>query len=277
MENWENTTPVTSTGNYEIVKLRIQQHWGYSDPENTLASGFDPTASGLYYYQTITGPAKQAGQVVLAKDPVSFSHQFRQAWSYSPGQRRVKRAPQIVYDNPFTSADGLATTDQKWGFNGPNDRFEYTLVGRKEIYVPYNAYKLWAGDVDVKDMITDKGRLNMDLARYELHRVWVVDAKLREGTNHDYGRRTFYLDEDSWWIMAVDGYDRRGQLWRLWEDHDVIWYDVGFVGTAVGLQYDMQAGRMLLTNQGKDSGPDFSYRTNLNYFTPGSIRRSGVR
>lgn len=277
MENWENTTPVTSTGNYETVKLRIQQHWSWADPQSTLANGYDPTEGGLYYYQTITAPAKQAGQVVLAKDPVSFSKRFRHAWSYSPGQRRVKRAPQIVYDNPFTSADGLATTDQKWGFNGPNDRFEYTLIGRKEIYVPYNAYKLWAQDVGPKQMITDKGRLNQDLARYELHRVWVVDSKLREGTNHDYGRRTYYLDEDSWWIMAVDCYDRRDQLWRLWEEHDVFWYDVGFVGTAVGLQYDMQAGRMLLTNPGKDSPPDFNYRANMDYFTPGSIRRSGVR
>lgn len=277
MENVENTTPVTASGDYETVKLRIQQHWPYSLPTNTIQT-FDPQEAGLRYYQTTIEPAKQAGQVVLARDPVSFAKKFRQAWSYSPGQRRVKRAPQIVYDNPFTSADGLATTDQKWGFNGPNDRFEYQLVGRKEMYVPYNAYKLWAPGIDVKDMITDKGRLNQDLARYELHRVWVVEATLREGTRHDYGKRTFYLDEDTWWIMLVDGYDRRNQMWRLWEEHDLMWYDQGFWATVVGLQYDMQAGRMLLTNLDKVAPPDYSFRADPEtFFTPAQVRRDGLR
>ena len=277
MENTENTTPVTASGAYETVKLRIQQHWPYSLPSNTLEN-FDPTSQGLRYYQTTISPAKQAGQVVLARDPVSFSKQFRQAWSYSPGQRRVKRAPQIVYDNPFTSADGLATTDQKWGFNGPNDRFEYKLIGRKELYVPYNAYKLWAPGVDVKEMITAEGRLNQDLARYELHRVWEVEATLREGTRHDYGRRTFYYDEDTWWIMLVDGYDRRGQMWRLWEEHDLMWYDQGSWATVVGLQYDMQAGRMLLTNLDKAAPPDYSFRADPDtFFTPAQVRRDGLR
>jgi hypothetical protein len=125
----------------------------------------------------------------------------------------------------LTASDGLATTDQKGGFNGPNDRFEWTLVGRKEIYVPYNAYKLWAPGVDIPQMITAEGRLNQDLARYELHRVWVVEAKLREGTRHDYGRRTFYYDEDTWAVMLQDGYDRRGEMWRLWEEHGLMFYD----------------------------------------------------
>ena len=278
MENVENTTPVTPSGAYETVKLRIQQYWPWSLETNTI-DNFDPSIEGLRYYQTTISPAKQAGQVVLARDPVSFAKQFRQAWSYSPGQRRVKRAPQIVYDNPFTSADGLATTDQKWGFNGPNDRFEYKLLGKKELYVPYNAYKLWAPGVDVKDMITNHGRLNQDLARYELHRVWVIEATLREGTRHDYGKRTFYLDEDTWWIMLVDGYDRRNQIWRLWEEHDLMWYDQGFWPTVVGLQYDMQAGRMLLTNLDKTTGPpNYSFRVDPEkFFTPDQMRRDGVR
>jgi len=168
----ENTTPVTAGGSYETVKLDIRYRMPYADPENTVEN-FDPSVpgSGFYYYQTTIAPARQAGQVVLAREPLSFSKQFRQAWGYSPGQRRVKRAPQIVYDNPATSSDGLATTAQKGGFNGPNDRFEWKLVGKKELYVPYNAYKLWAPKVKVSDMITSDGRLDQNLARYELHRV----------------------------------------------------------------------------------------------------------
>ncbi|MBK9428499.1 MAG: DUF1329 domain-containing protein [Gammaproteobacteria bacterium] len=278
----ENTTPVTSSGDYQTVKLEIRYRAPYSDPENTIES-FDPSVPGMgfYYYQTTISPAKQAGQVVLAREPLSFSKQFRQAWGYSPGQRRVKRAPQIVYDNPMTSSDGLATTDQKGGFNGPNDRFEWKLVGRKEMYVPYNAYRLWAPGVDIRDMITPQGRLNQDLARYELHRVWEVEATLREGTRHDYGRRTFFYDEDTWAVMLVDGYDRRGQIWRLWEEHGLMFYDQGIWASfppPVAVQYDLSAGRMLLANIDKQVPPDFNFRVDPDaYFTPAQVRRDGVR
>jgi len=278
-----NTTPVTSSGQYETVKLVIKYHVAWADESNDIAT-FDPTkpgSGGFYYNQTIISPAKQAGQVVLARDPTSFAKSFRQAWSYSPGQRRVKRAPQIVYDNPLTSGDGLATTDQGFGFNGPNDRFEWKLIGRKEMYVPYNAYKIWAPGVKVKDMITDKGRFNQDLARYELHRVWVVEATLREGTRHDYGRRTFYYDEDTWAIMMSDNYDRRGEMWRLWEEHGLMWYDIA-VWTAfpavASVQYDMTAGRMIMLNIDKDTPPDFSFRVDPeSFFTPAEVRRQGTR
>ena len=278
----ENTTPVTSSGDYETVKLNIQYNLRWSDPSNTFEN-YDPTVPGsaYLYYQTTIAPAKQAGQVILVREPQSFAKQFRQAWSYSPGQRRVKRAPQIVYDNPYTSADGLATTDQKGGFNGPNDRFEWTLLGRKEMYVPYNAYKLWSPEVKIEDMITDQGRLNQDLARYELHRVWVLEANLREGTRHDYGKRQFFLDEDTWSIMIADGYDRRNELWRVWEEHGLMMYDQGVwdsLPSPVALQYDLNAGRMLLTNVDKEVPIDFNWRVDAeSYFTPAQVRRGGLR
>jgi hypothetical protein len=279
VNSWDNIAPVTSSGGYEVVKLSVQLRWPYSDEENT-PENFDANqpGSGFLYYQTATAPAKQAGQVVLAREPMSFFQQFRQAWSYSPGQRRVKRAPQIVYDNPLTSSDGLATTDQKYGFNGPNDRFEWTLEGRHEIYVPYNAYKLHTSALKVTDIITKSGRLNQDLVRYELHRVWKLVSTLRQGTTHDYGKRVFYLDEDSWWVSLVDGYDRRNQLWRYYELHPVNYYDIGFVASTIENQYDMSAGRMVILGlDNEDTAPDFSFRATDDYFTPAEVRRQGVR
>ena len=276
LNSYETTLAVTTTGDYVINKLNIQKREKWSDPD--IADGdFVPSEDSMFYYQTLLAPPKLAGQVVLARDPQSFNEKFRSAWAYSPGQRRVKRAPQIVYDNPLTASDGLATTDQKWGFNGPNDRFEWKLAGRKEIYVPYNAYKLHSADATPDKVILPNGRVNQDYSRYELHRVWVIESILKEGTNHDYGRRTFYLDEDSWWIMLVDGYDRRNQIWRHWESHDVMYYDVGFMNAAAEFQYDMQAGRMLALMWDKDNAPDFTWREGDNYFTPASVRRHGVR
>ena len=270
----EQTLAITSTGKYTINQLSIQQHYKYSDPD---IKDFDVETDHLHYYQTLLAPAKVAGQVVLAKDPVSFTQKFRGAWAYSPGQRRVKRAPQIVYDNPLTASDGLATTDQKWGYNGPNDRFDWKLLGKKEMYVPYNAYKLHATDAGPENIITDEGRLNQDYARYELHRVWILEGTLKEGTSHDYAKRVMYLDEDSYFIMTVDGYDRRGDIWRYWEDHDVMYYDIGFMAPAAEFQYDLQAGRMLALLFDKKNPPDFTGRWEDKYFTPASIRRNGVR
>ncbi len=51
---------------------------------------------------------------------------------------------------------------------------------------------------------------------------------MREGTSHIYAKRTFYVDEDSWQIMAVDNYDQRGELWRVQEGHQVQAYDPNF-------------------------------------------------
>lgn len=270
----EQTLAITSTGKYTISQLSVQQHYKYSDPD---IENFDPETDHLHYYQTLLAPAKVAGQVVLAKDPASFTKKFRGAWAYSPGQRRVKRAPQIVYDNPLTASDGLATTDQKWGFNGPNDRFNWKMLGKQELYVPYNAYKLHATNAGPENIITTEGRLNQDFARYELHRVWVLEGTLKEGTSHDYAKRVMYLDEDNYFITVVDGYDRRGEIWRYWEDHDVMYYDIGFVAPAAEFQYDLQAGRMLALLFDKQDPPDFTGRWEDKYFTPASIRRNGVR
>jgi len=274
VDSMEQTLAITSTGKYTVNQLSIQQHYKYSDPDIT---DFDPETDHMLYYQTLLAPAKVSGQVVLARDPASFTEKFRSAWVYSPGQRRVKRAPQIVYDNPLTASDGLATTDQKWGFNGPNDRFSWKMLGKKEMYVPYNAYKLHATDAGPENIITPEGRLNQDYARYELHRVWVLEGTLKEGTTHDYAKRTMFLDEDSYFIMVVDGYDRRGDIWRYWEDHDVMYYDIGMMAPAAEFQYDMQAGRMLALLYDKETPPDFTGRWEDNYFTPASVRRNGVR
>lgn len=276
LDSSETTLAITPSGDYVVNRLSVQQHWKWSDPE-IADEDFDPEMEGMLYNQVLTAPPKLAGQVVMAQDPVVFTKRFRRAWAYSPGQRRVKRAPQIVYDNPLTASDGLATTDQGWGFNGPNDRFNYKLLGREEKYVPYNPYKAHAKDATPDKVITEDGRFNQEYARYELHRVWIVEATLKEGTNHDYGKRVYYLDEDSWWIVLMDGYDRRGNIWRHWEDHHVFYYDTGFMNRTTELQYDMDAGRMLALMFDKSSGPDFSWRAEDSYFTPAAVRRRGVR
>jgi hypothetical protein len=276
---WDNTAATTSSGDFEINKLSVQIHWIYGDPANTIDT-FDPSApgTGYGYFQTITAPVKQAGQVLLAHDPITYTKNLRQAWQYNPGQRRVKRAPQINYAYPFPGSSGLMTVDSGYGYNGPNDRFEWKLEGLHEKYVPYNSYKLHSGDVKVADIVTKEGRLNQDLARYELHRVWKLTGTLREGTSHIYSYRELFLDEDSWWVLLADNYDTRRQLWRPIELHLVNLYDAQTMFYTLLDSYDLQSGRMMFMGlDNEDPGPDMSWRAEESYFSPGTIRAKGTR
>jgi hypothetical protein len=161
---------------------------------------------------TYTGPARRAGEALMLIDPLDIGAKDRRAWSYLPGQRRVKVAPDLGHDTPNPGTGGATTFDDTFIFNGSMDRFDFKLIGKKEMIVPYNAYA--AVYRAKQDDLLKPNHLNPDLLRWELHRVWVVEATLREGKRHVYSKRTFYLDEDSWAALASDEYDARGQLYR---------------------------------------------------------------
>jgi hypothetical protein len=159
-----------------------------------------------------TGPARRAGEALMLIDPLDIGTKDRRAWSYLPGQRRTKVAPDLSHDTPNPGTAGATTFDDTFIFNGSLERFDFKLAGKKEMLVPYNAYAAVYGAK--QDELLKPNHLNPDLVRWELHRVWVVEATLKEGKRHVYGKRVFYLDEDSWAAVASDQYDPRGQLYR---------------------------------------------------------------
>lgn len=231
----------------------------------------------ILFLQRVTAPARLAGGILLVHETMNQVKQPRDAWVYNPGQRRVRRAPNVAYDNPGTAADGMRTSDQLDMFNGAVDRYEWRLVGKKEIFVPYNAYKLHSDSLKYKDILTPL-HVNPEYPRYELHRVWVVDATLKEGARHIYKRRTFYVDEDSWQILLVDQYDNRDQLWRVSEGHVVNYYEVPAVWTTLEVHTDLQAGRYLAYGLNNETTMwNFSVKLNEGSFSPDALRREGVR
>jgi hypothetical protein len=145
---------------------------------------------------TYSGPARRAGEALLLVDPLDLGTKDRRAWSYLPGQRRVKVAPDLSHDTPNPGTAGATTFDDTFIFNGSMERYDFKLVGKKEMIVPYNDYQ--AVYQSKQDDLLKPNFLNPDLVRWELHRVWVVEATLKEGKRHVYSKRTFYLDEDSW-------------------------------------------------------------------------------
>ena len=195
----------------------------------------------------------------------------------APGQRRVRRAPNVAYDEPGTNADNMRTSDQFDMFNGAPDRYTWEIVGKRELYVPYNSYKLHSDKIKNDDIIRPL-HINQDLARYELHRVWVVEAKLKPGAHHIYSRRTFYFDEDSWQILAVDQYDTRGQLWRVSEAHCVNYYDALVFWSTLEVHTDLQAGRYLVFGLDNERPMyDFSIKRTPADYSPDALRREGTR
>lgn len=137
-------------------------------------------------------PARRAGEAILIEESINPLVRPRKAWQYLPGQRRVKLAPDIGYDTPNTGTAGSSTYDDAGLFNGAMDRFAFRLLGKQELFVPYNKYKL-NFEQQPSDYVV-ANHLQPDFVRWELHRVWVVEATLKPAKRHVYQRRMFYLD-----------------------------------------------------------------------------------
>ena len=273
-QHWAQAA-VTASGDFALVKFEYEYDLSYGNLSKPVQQR-EPNKV-LNYLQVTTAPARLAGSILLVHETVDQAKEPRSAWTYNPGQRRVRLAPNVAYDNPGTAADGLRTNDDFGMFNGATDRYDWKLVGKKEMYIPYNSYRLSDPKLKYNDQLRP-GHLNQDLARYELHRVWVVDATLKPSTSHIYSRRTFYIDEDSWNVVMIDKYDGRGQLWRFAEQHSENWYNVPMWFGTVEVHHDLQSRRYIAMGLRSEEKVIFDpiKRTPGDY-TPQNLRNLGTR
>ena len=265
---------VTRGGAYTMVKYALDIKLRYSLPDMTEE---ELGNSMILFKQKVVAPARLAGDLLLVHETMNQAREPRRAWTYNPGQRRVRRAPNVAYDNPGTTSDGLRTADQFDMFNGAVDRYDWKLMGKREMYVPYNSYKLHSDRLAFTDILKPL-HVNPEHLRYELHRVWVLEATIKEGARHIYKRRTLYVDEDSWQILLADIYDNRDQLWRMSEGHVINFYEKPLIWPTLEVHTDLQAGRYLalgLDNEFPICTFDKEYTSKD--FTPASLRRAGRR
>ncbi len=270
---WNDQAIPTDSGAYTLIRFREEGLGLYYKPGNTLA---DIHNILLYFFEDVVAPPRLAGQVLLVHETLDSKKEPRQAWIYNPGQRRVRRAPNVAYDNPGTASDGLRTNDMTDMFNGALDKFNWKLIGKKEMYVPYNSYKAHSANTLVKDLIQPHF-VNPDLLRYELHRVWVVEADLKPGQRHINPKRTFYLDEDSWQILEIDHYDSQLKLWRYSEAPSVNYYEVPVFWSTLECHYDLKSSRYLVQGlDNQEQAYDFSFQATPEMFSPQSLRQRGI-
>jgi hypothetical protein len=245
-------------------------------PHSVMGASFESAENVLVYFkQDYLSPPRRAGTLFLVHETLDKSKELRRVWLYNPGQRRVSRAPFSNYDSSPPTGEGLRTYDQYDMYNGATDRYDWTLEGKQEIYIPYNAYRL-AGEKFTEKKFLGPHFLNTDLTRFELHRVWKVNAVLKEGKKHIYARRVFYLDEDSWQIVLSEEYDGRGNLWRYSEAHVINFYDVPLILPAAEMHYDLKSGQYIAMEMQIEPTNFFAQLTPED-FTPDTLRREGNR
>jgi len=270
-----SVAPVQSNGSYTLIKAQDEAIFRYANP--AVKSSDELNNIGLLYIANTISPARLAGNVILVHESINASVEPRKAWSYSPGTRRVRRAPDIAYDNPGTNTDAMSTSDAFDGFNGALDRYTWDLKGKSVKFIAYNAYDLL--HAKYADLVKPQ-HLNQDLNRYEPHRVYTVEAKLKPGSRHVYARRVMYLDEDSKTVNNAENYDGRGQLWRFQELPAVTAYHVPHCGTAaLELVYDLISSRYLAQSLRSEEPPANFFADELqeSRYTPDAIRTLGVR
>ncbi|MBO9491389.1 DUF1329 domain-containing protein [Endozoicomonas sp. G2_1] len=266
----------TAGGDYNYIAIDERIIFHYSRPDATPQE-LEEKNMVFKFKQKVTAPARLAGTALLVHETMDQIKTPRQAWTYNTGQRRVRRAPNVAYDAPSTASDGLRTTDDVDMYNGAPDRYNWTLVGKKELLIPYNDYKLHSDQVQYDDLI-QPGHINPEFVRYEKHRVWVVEANLKDGTRHIYKKRTFFIDEDSWQIAVVDIYDNRDELYRVGLAHSVNYYEVPTQWLTLEVFHDLQSRRYIASGLDNQSSMyDFDAKVTEREFTPSALRREGRR
>ena len=267
-----NQAAVLSNGAYNLLKLERDIYFLYGR-EGVSPQDLDNTL--FYYKYKVVAPAKLAGSALVVQETLDQVLAIRKAWRFNRGERRVRRLPMLAYDTLQPDTNGMATADVVDSYNGAPDRYECTLVGKQEMLVPYNSYAVHQKGIPY-DNILRSNTVNPELLRYELHRVWVVEAELRKGFSHPYAKRRFYIDEDSWQILAADLYDKGGELSGVQESHPISYYDVPMFGSTLETIYDFKGKRYFV--DGLDNNePMYNFNAKLGPrdFTPQALRREG--
>ena len=231
---------VDASGNLTLMGWdHASQEAPFYDPSNNGSN--DDMVMMRFRYDTVK-PPRAAGERLLLSYPVDLAKDAA-IYQYLPGQRRVKLSPDLAYDTPNPQSAGSSGMDDVRGFWGRMDRFDFKMVGKKEMYIPYNSYKLFAPEC-ADDKLMTKGHLNPACVRWELHRVWVVEATLKPGRRHIYSKRIMYIDEDSYAGGVYEGYDAAGKLYRVTEQLPFLSYNdktLGMFGQSFAT-YDLQTG-----------------------------------
>lgn len=274
------TEEYISDNAYVLSNGRI--NWGRVHSRN-LAPPLEPGKIGAtegassYYRNETLLPQRDRGEINTGVEYFDHAKEPRQSWRYDPGTRRVRQSPEYGFDMQFPGTGGSLTVDEVRIFNGSGQRYNWEIVDKQEMYVPANAYEVHSPDISYEDLLSPH-HVNPEYMRYELRRVWVLEANVKDNYRHLYAKRRIYIDEDNWVMVMADNYDSRGGLWRTTMINAYYAPEMKTWQAGVGLYHDLQARSYLAFNliNEQDKGyilnrGDLSARD----FGPEAARRAG--
>ena len=245
-------------GSSEWIRAGTEQTlyfpWG-AKGSNQLSS-FPPVE--FYTYFAYVSPTALAGQALAITQYLNQAE--NETFYYFPGQRRVRRMPTYSHDAPQIGMENQYTLDEPNVFNGALDRFDWKLVGKKEMYVPYNAFGAYDFQARFEDVARDDFIVQSH-RRYELHRVWVIEATVKAGMRHSTPKRTVYLDEDSWAPVLMDDFDGQSSLVKMREGFLVPVYETGTCDVMAMVQNNLAEGRYVVDSHAIGAGKDIRWVT----------------
>jgi tetratricopeptide (TPR) repeat protein len=228
----------------------------------------------LLYYLTwfSQGGGKSIDFLVLVHETLNSIKEPRNIWVLPPGIRRMFRIPPVGYDQPFPGSEAIYLIDMVDMYNGAFDRYVWKLTGKRELYLPYNSFRLSDGRYKYAQLLTPN-HFNQEPTRYELHRVWIIEATERGGKKHLFGKRVFYVDEDTWNVVLVENQDHDGKLWRFQEGHLLPFYDAQFANCLPVVTYDFKNGNYFVNRlTGEDPAPQYGMQMSEQEFLPDPVK-----
>ncbi|MGE8321434.1 MAG: DUF1329 domain-containing protein [Comamonas sp.] len=273
-ENIADSANVLSDGSVTFGRNEIRY---LAPPNNPAEVGKPVEGVSAYTITKVQLPEREKGSVTISSDPFDYGKFKRLAWQYDPGTRRVRQLPEFGFDQPLPGTGGKMTIDSDRLINGSAERYNWKLVGKQEMFIPANAYRLHQPTIKYKDLLTP-GHANPEFLRYELRRVWVLEGTLKEGFRHIYGKRVMFADEDTGQAVAGDMYDARGQLWQHAFINMYYSYDINAWHAGTSFYHDLNAGSYLAYTlfQERPKGPILN-RGGMtpSMFTPEAARNAG--
>jgi hypothetical protein len=275
---WIMLSPRASGGDWIEAGSSQTYYYPWGKKGSTKLSTLPPVEYHTYF--DYLSPTALAGQALVVS---SYLNKSGDVFYYFPGQRRVRRMPSYSYDAPQVGFENQYTLDEPRVFNGTPDRFDWKLIGKREMYIGYNSFGMYDPNADRRKVVTPDG-VDASATRYELHRVWVIEATVKEGVRHVAPKRRFFIDEDSWSLMGAEDYDAQGKLWKVRESFVIPVAEIEACDNPAFVQYDLNSGRVLFDQSSMGAGKDMVWATEPNdrkykdaFYTPDNLRAISER
>jgi hypothetical protein len=244
---------VFANGNRTRITRKDWRYNYYADPQGPQAKH----ANDQFVWMGIwTSPPRFNGQGFSMTNTINQIEKPRHGSVFNPSTRKVMRTTpsMTTYDGPLSTSGGLRNNDNMFLFGGSPDRYDWKLVGKREMLVPYNNYRASASTTTADELMT-QNHPNPDLLRYEAHRVNSLEATAKPGFNPTYSKRQFYADEDSWIFLMADLYDSSGALTRVQHAFIKNYYEAPACVFEFDVMHDLASGRYNVDHIKLQEGP----------------------